>query len=177
MATANSTRRLAGSSLSAQSDEFGALFRRLLVSISQVNLVTQHFGDFTSLRPEDASAGLTLHQAAADLDQLYNEIDSWYVRHEHFSKPAGRQLSVGVFKDDGAERSPLAGLPPAMHCPFCGRHDDIMVSQIRDAGHAQGPWFRANCGTCGVDAPGAETPLKAAKGWNSRLGQLDSGQS
>src|SRR5271155_3101150 len=28
----------------------------------------------------------------------------------------------------------LAGLPPALSCAFCGRHDDIMVSQTNDAG-------------------------------------------
>ena len=236
MAEANSTRRLAGSSLSAQSDEFGALFRRLLVSISHVRLVTQHFGDFTSLRPEDASAGLTLHQAAADLDRLYNELDVWYIGHEHFRKfgefspacaselsegqqrfrealsrhrevgtllgeivpdaleqedisraldnaethlsdavgvlrkardvfPTGR---FGTFTGDDTARTPLTGLPPAHPCPFCGRHDDVMVSQIQADDHEQGPWFRANCGNCGVDALGDDTALGAAQQWNRR---------
>ena len=164
MATANSTRRSAGSSLSAQSDEFAGLQRRLLVAINQLMLVSQHFGDLTSLSSEDAPAGLTLQVAVEDLDQLYNELDSWDVRHEH----SGRQVGVGVFKEDGPDRSPLAGLPHAMHCPFCGRHDDIMVSQTAAAEAEHGQWYRAHCGICGVDAPGAATSLEAAQQWNSR---------
>ena len=177
MATANSTRRLAGSSLSARServaedpsalsDEFGALLRRLLVSVNHVMLVSQHFGDLADLPPEHAPAGITLHVAAQDLDVLYSEIDSWHVRHEHAPKPAGA-LGVGVFTEDDSARTPLASLPPAVPCPFCGRHDDIMVSQTNDAG-SKGEWFRASCGICGADAPGGETPLKAAEGWNTR---------
>lgn len=164
MDKSNSTRHSAGSSLSAQTDEFAALSRRLLVAINQILLVSQHFGDLAGLNAEDVPAGLTLHQAAKDLDQLYNELDSWDVLLKHPS----RQLGVGVFKDDGAERSPLSGLPPAMHCPFCGRHDDIMVSQIQADDHEQGPWFRCNCGICGVDAPGDDTALGAAQQWNRR---------
>ena len=168
MATANSTRRSAGSSLSTQTDEFAALSRRLLVAVNQVMLVSQHFGDLAGLSREDAPAGLTLHQAAKDLDRLYNELDAWDVRHEHFSKSAGRQLDVGVFTDDTAERSPLPGFPPAAHCPFCGRHDDIVVSQTAAAEAEHGQWYRAHCGICGVDAPGAATALEAAQQWNSR---------
>ncbi len=177
MATANSTRRLAGSSLSAQSDEFTGLSHRLLVAINQVALVSQHFGDLAGLDPDDVPAGMTLQAASRDLDRLYNELDAWDVRHEHSPKSPGSQLGLGAFTDDGPARTPLTGLPPALPCPFCGRHDDIMVSQIQDAGHAHGPWFRVNCGICGGDAPGGETPLEAAKGWNGRPGQNDSVQS
>ena len=167
MATANCTRRSAGSSLSAQSDEFASLSRRLLVTVNHIVLVSQHFGDLANLPPEDVPAGMTLHEAAKDLDRLYDELDAWYVRGEHTSKSSSAS-GLGVFTDDGSLRSPLAGLPPALPCPFCGRHDDIMVSQIQDASHAQGLWFRANCGTCGVDAPGGDSPLAAAHQWNKR---------
>jgi hypothetical protein len=160
-------RRSAGSSLSAELDEFAGLSRRLLVSINHVVLVSQHFGDLADLPPEHAPAGMTLHMAAQDLDRLYNEIDSWHVRHEHVPKSADVS-GGGVFTDDDSARTPLTGLPPALSCPFCGRHDDIMVSQIQDAGDTRGPWFRVNCGTCGVDAPGGDTPLVAAQEWNKR---------
>jgi hypothetical protein len=167
MAAANSTRRLAGSSLSAQSDEFASLSRRLLVSINHVALAAQSFGDLADLPREHVPAGMTLHEAAKDLDRLYDELDAWYVGHEHSPKSSSVS-GLGVFTDDGSLRSPLAGLPPALPCPFCGRHDDIMVSQIQDASHAEGTWFRANCGTCGVDAPGGDSPLVAAQEWNKR---------
>lgn len=165
MATTNSTRRTAASSLSAQTDEFAALSRRLLITINQVMLVSQHFGDLTSLSPDDVPAGLTLDQAAKDLDRLYNELDSWEVRHEHRMKASA---GLRAFTDDRPERIPLPDLPHAWPCPFCGRHDDIMVSQTQEAGHPHGPWFRASCGYCGVDAPGGETLLEAAQGWNTR---------
>lgn len=70
------------------------LSRRLLVAINQVMLVSQHFGDLTSLSPEDAPAGLTLYQAAQDLDQLYNELDAWEVQHEHRPKPGAESGTV-----------------------------------------------------------------------------------
>ena len=76
MATANSTRRSAGSSLSAQTDEFTVLSHRLLVAINQIALVSQHFGDLASLDPEHILAGMTLQAASKDLDQLYNELDA-----------------------------------------------------------------------------------------------------
>ncbi len=168
MATANSTRHSAGSSLSAQSDEFGALLRRLLISINHVRLVAQHFGDLSELSAEDAPAGTTLYQAAADLEGLHNELDAWDVRYEHVPKSPATGPGLGMFTDDGPARTPLTGMPPALPCPFCGRHDDIMVSQIKDASHAFGAWFRASCGACGVDAPGADTLLQAADEWNNR---------
>jgi hypothetical protein len=141
MAVRDSTRRLAGSSLSAQSDEFDAIFRRLLISINHVRLVAQHFGDLSGLSAEDAPAGTTLHQAAADLDRLHNELDAWDVRYDHIPKSPGAQIGLGAFTDDDAARTPLTGLPPALPCPFCGRSDDIKVSQTEDAGSAYGPWF------------------------------------
>src|ERR1700744_2759816 len=84
MTTRNSTRRSAGSSLSP--DSFDDLFRRLLLAISHVRLVAQHFCDLSSLDHEDAPAGLTLYEAAQDLDALYSELDTWYVQHEHEPK-------------------------------------------------------------------------------------------
>ena len=92
------------------------------------------------------------------------------MQHEHLEKPLGRQLGIGIFKDDGAERTPLAGLPPATHCPFCGRHDDVMVSQVAGPEDKHGEWYRAHCGICGADAPGGATLLDAAQAWNKRGG-------
>lgn len=168
MATANSTRDSAGSSLSAQSDEFTGLSRRLLVTVNHVVLVAQHFGDLADLPLDHVPAGMTLCEAAKDLDRLYEELDSWHVRHEHFAKPAGRQLGVGVFKDDGAERSPLPGFPPAAHCPFCRRHDDITVSKTDESRLERGKWHVVSCGVCGAQAPGAETIAESAQHWNKR---------
>ena len=113
MATANSTRDPAGSSLSAQSDEYAGLSRRLLVTVNHIELVAQRFGDLADLPPDYVAAGMTLCEAAKDLDRLYEEIDSWYVRHEHFAKPAGRQLGVGVFKGNRVVPTAwrLQGLP------------------------------------------------------------------
>ena len=113
MATANSTRRSADSSLSAQSKEFPGLLRRLLVAVNQLTLVSQHFGDLTSLSNDDAPAGLTLQAAVEDLDQLYNEFDLWEVSHEHRPKSEGQQPGPGIFTSDVAERTPIAEpLPP-----------------------------------------------------------------
>lgn len=73
---------------------------------------------------------------------------------------------TGVFTDDDANRTPRSGLPPALPCPFCGRHDDIMIGEEQDV--VEGPWFRAKCGICGVDAPGGSSLTAAATGWNTR---------
>jgi len=97
MAVRHSTRRRVGSSLSTPStetqqqsapaeDSFDDLFRRLLIAVSHIKLVSQHFGDLSGLSLEDSYAGMTLHEAANDLDQLYSEIDAWYVQHEHRPK-------------------------------------------------------------------------------------------
>src|SRR5581483_8114742 len=99
MAKTDSTRHPAGSSLSAQSpevsqqsapakDPFDALSRRLLVAVSHIKLASQHFGDLSSLSREDVPAGMTLFEAAQDLEQLYNDIDAWYVQYEHIPKAA-----------------------------------------------------------------------------------------
>lgn len=69
-----------------EADTFDFLSRRLLVAVSHIRLVSQHFGDLSSLDREDAAAGLTLSEAAQDLDSLYNEIDTWYVQHVHRPK-------------------------------------------------------------------------------------------
>lgn len=162
MATANSTRDSAGSSLSAETDEFAGLSRRLLVTVNHVVLVAQHFADLADLPSEHVAAGMTLCEAAKDLDRLYEELDSWYVRHEHQPK-AG--FGLGVFTDDRADRTPLSGLPPAVPRPFCARHDDIKISgQV----HAQGRWYEAHCGVCCAQAPGGETIAEAAQHWNKR---------
>ena len=164
----DSTRHPAGSPLSVQSDEYAGLSRRLFVTVNHIVLVAQNFGDVADLPPDHVAAGMTLCEAAKDLGRLHEEPDSWYVRHEHFAKPAGRQLGVGVFKDDGAERSPLPGLPPAAHCPFCGRHDDITVSKTDESRLEWGKWHVVSCGVCGAQAPGAETIAEAAQHWNKR---------
>lgn len=79
--------------------------------------------------------------------------------------------AVGRFTDGDPERTPFPGLPPALPCPFCGHHDDIMISE-EDAPLSQGgKWYRVNCGHCGVDAPGGDTLLKAATEWNTRPGK------
>src|ERR1700722_14718133 len=101
MATAYSTRRSAGPSLSAQPDEFGALLRRLLVSVNHVALVSQQFGDLSDLPPEHVPAGMTLHMAAQDLDRLYDELDAWNVRYEHLAKPLQTsELGIGPLTSD-----------------------------------------------------------------------------
>ena len=152
----------------AHDKAFSALLRRLLVSISHVNLVTQHFGDFTSLSQEDAPAGLTLIEAARNLDQLYNEIDAWYVHHEHVAKLEKPKPGLGVFTDDSAARLPVPGLPPALSCPFCGRRDDIEISETDESIAKHGIWYEVSCGICGAQAPGAETAPQAAQQWNKR---------
>ena len=170
MAARHSTRRSAGSSLSAQSDEFGALFRRLLVSISHVRLVTQHFGDFTSLRPEDASAGLTLLEAAQDLDRLYNELDAWYVHHEHFRK-SGEFASATANLSEGQQRlqealsrhrevGTLLGeiVPDALEREEVSRALDNAETHLSDAVAV----LRK------ARAPGDDTALEAPQQWNQR---------
>ena len=67
MATANSTRHLAGSSLSTQSEEFAGLSRRLLVTVNHVVLVSQHFGDLADLPAEHVAAGMTLCEAHCEV--------------------------------------------------------------------------------------------------------------
>lgn len=95
MATANCTRRSAGSSLSAQSDEFASLSRRLLVTVNHIVLVSQHFGDLADLPPEHVTAGMTLCEAAKDLDRLYEG-----------STPGTYAMSTGPRLASDSERSP-----------------------------------------------------------------------
>lgn len=187
MATRHSTRRPVGSSLSTRSpeapqqstsadgkDPFDDLFRRLLVAISHVQLVTQHFGDLSGLSREDAPAGMTLYEAAQDLDQLYDDLDSWYVQHEHRPKTIETiEPSVhptGTFITDNLDRTPVPDVPAALPCPFCGQHNDLLIVEVKE--HA--PWYRAQCGVCGVDAPGGETQCEAATHWNTRHGEVPS---
>jgi hypothetical protein len=92
---------------------------------------------------------------AADVLRLARDRIDLAERQLHASDSAGR------FTDDDFERRPLAGLPPALLCPFSGRHDDVMISQVQTAPEA---WYRAHCGICGVDAPGGQTELQAAEG-------------
>jgi hypothetical protein len=40
------------------------------------------FGDLSSLSLEDSYAGMTLQEAAQDLEALYCKLDSWYVQNE-----------------------------------------------------------------------------------------------
>lgn len=101
----------------ASEDPFDDLFRRLLVAVSHVRLVSQHFGDLSSLDPEDVPAGLTLFEAAQDLDALYDDLASWSVRHEHRPKttktaepgvdtseqPAGDRIDGQRLYDDVAD--------------------------------------------------------------------------
>ena len=145
----------------AHDKEFSALLRRLLISVNHLELVSQHFGDLASLPQEHVPAAFTLQGAAEALDSFYNELDSWWVRHTHLPTDS-RTFGLGVFTDDTAARTHLPGLPPAQPCPFCVRVDDIMVSQVASSR------FRANCGICGADAPGADTALDAAHQWNKR---------
>jgi len=172
-ATVSAVEKAAGPAIppvsESRQETFSVLLRRMMVTVNQLKLASTDFGDLTSVPEEHVSAALVVQEATADLDQLYDDFDKWEISHKPDSKPSGRPL--GVFKDDRAERTPLAGLPPATDCPFCGRHDDIMVSQIQPHDHEQGPWFRAHCGTCGVDAPGGSTVLEATQGWNRRPGQ------
>ena len=152
----------------AHDKEFNALLRRLLISVNHVMLVSQHFGDFSSFSEEDAPAGLTLHEAANSLDRLYNEIDAWSVHHEHVAKPEKPKPGLGVFTDDSAARLSVPGLPPALSCPFCGRHDDIEISKTDEPIAKHGIWYDVSCGICGAQAPGAESALQAAQQWNKR---------
>jgi hypothetical protein len=115
MATANSTRRLADSSLSARSEraaedpsaspnEFGALLRRLLISINHVVLASQYFSDLANLPVEHEAAGTTLDEAAKTLDGLYTELDFWHVRHEHRPKaPAQSARGTGPLPDESGD--------------------------------------------------------------------------
>jgi hypothetical protein len=77
-------------------------------------------------------------------------------------------LPEGVFTDDNCERTPLPGLPAALACPFCGKFDDIMITKVSADEDNREPWFRANCGNCGVDAPGETSLALAAAMWNTR---------
>lgn len=78
------------SAVPTDDQEFDEIFRRLLVSVSHIKLVAQRFGDLSSLSQKDAPAGLTLCEAAQDLDALYDDLDTWYVRHEHRPKRESR---------------------------------------------------------------------------------------
>ena len=75
---------------------------------------------------------------------------------------------TGVFTDDDGDRTPLAGLPPALACPFCGKHDDVMITKVSAVTDNREEWFRATCGNCGVDAPGGDSLAIAAEVWNTR---------
>jgi hypothetical protein len=82
----------------ARRDSFDDLSRRLLVTVSHIKLVSQHFGDFSGLSLEDSYAGMTLHEAAQDLDALYNEVDTWYVQHEHRPKAPDTTAEVSRYE-------------------------------------------------------------------------------
>lgn len=84
------------------------------------------------------------------------------------STSTSSNASIGSFTDDDGERTPLPDLPAALPCPFCGRSEDIQISKTSEETSKYGSWFRANCGTCGVDAPGGFTLLEAAVEWNKR---------
>lgn len=96
--------------------------------------------------------------------------------------PAGSSPSsslpgpVGRFTAEDSDRTPLPGLPAALPCPFCGRTDDIMISESAESS-AEDPWYRASCGICGVDAPGQYTLSEAAQEWNKRPAGSAPGQA
>jgi hypothetical protein len=109
MATANSTRQLASSSLSAHFGEFAAIQRRLLISINHIQLASQHFADLTSLGVDDQAAGLTVHEAAKALDGIYSDLDTWWVR-----RPQPELIPNAATSPEGDEQSePLPRVDPS----------------------------------------------------------------
>jgi hypothetical protein len=63
-------------------DEFTPLMRRFLLAIAQLQVVTQCL-DVQDLPAEFEHAGLVLHETTKSIDEIYDEIDSWAVRHTH----------------------------------------------------------------------------------------------
>jgi hypothetical protein len=111
MAKANSTRRRAGSSHSpkpgspSEADrQFDDLQHRFLGLLSRFQLAARDFGDFTRLPKEHVPAAHVASEAANELDELYDQIDEWYVHHEHRPKAIeSAEPSVEASEDDGAE--------------------------------------------------------------------------
>lgn len=65
---------------------FSDLMRRFLVAQASLDLARQSFGDLTGMSDEHARAGLVVGEVTKELDKLYNDLDTWGVKHEHVAK-------------------------------------------------------------------------------------------
>ena len=63
----------------ATDEEFSALLRRLLVTLNQLTLAADHFGDLSGVGVEDVPACLTMQEAVKGLDDIYDGLDRWSV--------------------------------------------------------------------------------------------------
>lgn len=64
------------------SDEFAKLLRRLRVLMSQLWLAGKNFSDLSTLPPEHVAAAVVVQEAAAELNDLYDRLLNWQLRHE-----------------------------------------------------------------------------------------------
>ncbi len=67
---------------------------------------------------------------------------------------------------DTDRRRAIRGAAPALPCPFCG--DPHMVDVFKHEHGDGSATYSAACGECGAEGPSRESPLSAARAWNSR---------
>jgi hypothetical protein len=73
-------------------DEFADLRRRLLVTVSQLRVVSDVFGDLSGLPEEYVAAGLVTHEVTEDLGEIWEDLDAWHVSRTHELKHRGERL-------------------------------------------------------------------------------------
>jgi hypothetical protein len=67
-------------------DIFARMMRRLLSATQRVKLAARDFADFTGLPEEHIPAAWVVAELPKELDQIYDDLDEWYVAHVHTPK-------------------------------------------------------------------------------------------
>jgi hypothetical protein len=67
-------------------DEFAALHNRFMSLLSRLQVVCEVLGNCETVPNELAPAAYVLNDTTRDAEQLWEDAESWYMRHEHTPK-------------------------------------------------------------------------------------------